>query len=189
MTEPAHSALAGAGRQPSGLTMFLRPDGDRSAFVVCGELDVNADQEAWLALHAAISRSDQGIELDLDGVELCDCSAVNIALSVSSEALHRHEADEPSLRGGEGHAAEHREVMQLRRAMHSHATIDIARGVLMAAFTLSADDAWDVLVTTSQNTNAKLHTVAQHIADSITGPELPEDVRDELASAVGAVAR
>ncbi|MFH8746914.1 anti-sigma factor antagonist [Streptomyces rimosus] len=77
-----------------------------------------------------------------------------------------------------------KEVAQLRRAMQTRPVIDLARGILMATFTLSPDAAWDVLVTASQNTNTKLHFLARELVDSVRGGALPEAVQEQLAAAV-----
>ncbi len=77
-----------------------------------------------------------------------------------------------------------KEVAQLRRAMQTRPVIDLARGILMATFTLSPDAAWAVLVTASQNTNTKLHFLARELVDSVQGGALPEAVREQLAAAV-----
>lgn len=76
------------------------------------------------------------------------------------------------------------EVAQLRRAMQTRPAIDVARGILMASFSLSAEAAWTVLVTASQNTNTKLHHLAQDLMDTIHGTPLPEEVREQVAAAV-----
>ncbi|GAA1887341.1 hypothetical protein GCM10009837_06280 [Streptomyces durmitorensis] len=76
------------------------------------------------------------------------------------------------------------ELGQLRRAMRTRPVIDMARGVLMASFGLSADDAWDVLVSVSQNTNTKLHVVAAELVDAATGGEIPKPFRRQLAATV-----
>ncbi|KOT88555.1 antitermination regulator [Streptomyces sp. NRRL F-5755] len=76
------------------------------------------------------------------------------------------------------------EVAQLRRAMRTRPVIDLARGILMATFTLSPDAAWAVLVTASQNTNTKLHFLARELVDSVHGGALPEAVQEQLAAAV-----
>lgn len=76
------------------------------------------------------------------------------------------------------------EVVQLRRAMQTRPTIDQARGILMAAFSLGPDDAWTTLVMASQNTNTKLHHVAQQLVDSVQGEALPEAVQAQLSAAV-----
>lgn len=76
------------------------------------------------------------------------------------------------------------EVAQLRRAMQTRPTIDLARGILMASFSLSPEAAWSVLVRTSQNTNTKLHNLAQDLVGTVRGSTLPEQVQEQLAAAV-----
>ncbi|MFF1400891.1 ANTAR domain-containing protein [Streptomyces sp. NPDC058287] len=80
--------------------------------------------------------------------------------------------------------AERDELVQLRRAMKTRPVIDLARGVLMASFGLAPEDAWSVLVSVSQNTNTKLHEVADGLVRSVTGEALPSPVRQELAARV-----
>ncbi|WP_345944847.1 ANTAR domain-containing protein [Streptomyces albus subsp. chlorinus] len=85
------------------------------------------------------------------------------------------------------HAAEEdlrAEVNQLRRAMETRPTIDLARGMLMATFHLSPQKAWNVLVTTSQNTNTKLHRLASDLVGTVEGVPLPDAVQKQLAAAV-----
>ncbi len=79
------------------------------------------------------------------------------------------------------------EVAQLRRAMQTRPTIDLARGILMASFSLSSDEAWTVLVTASQNTNTKLHRLAGDLVTAVKGEALPDEVREQLSSAVARV--
>ncbi|RSN94626.1 antitermination regulator [Streptomyces sp. WAC 05379] len=79
------------------------------------------------------------------------------------------------------------EVAQLRRAMQTRPTIDLARGILMASFGLSSEDAWTVLVEASQNTNTKLHALAGDLVTAVKGEPLPEAVREQLSSAVAKV--
>ncbi|MEU3737958.1 ANTAR domain-containing protein [Streptomyces sp. NPDC032198] len=76
------------------------------------------------------------------------------------------------------------ELVQLRRAMETRPVIDMARGVLMASFGLSADDAWSVLVSLSQNTNTKLHLVAEEVVGSVTGGKIPKSFRKQLATTI-----
>ncbi|RSO30033.1 antitermination regulator [Streptomyces sp. WAC 06725] len=94
----------------------------------------------------------------------------------------------PSTDGAVPHQDSHqelpKEVAQLRRAMQTRPVIDLARGILMATFTLSPDAAWAVLVTASQNTNTKLHFLARELVDSVQGGALPEAVQEQLAAAV-----
>ncbi|MEU9151908.1 anti-sigma factor antagonist [Streptomyces sp. NPDC048417] len=89
----------------------------------------------------------------------------------------------------DGHGIDMRtEVVQLRRALQTRDTIDLARGILMAAFVLSPEEAWSVLVTTSQNTNTKLHLTARQLVDSIRGGPLPPATQERLSAAVTQVA-
>ncbi|GGL93778.1 hypothetical protein GCM10010129_42100 [Streptomyces fumigatiscleroticus] len=76
------------------------------------------------------------------------------------------------------------EVVQLRRAMQTRPTIDLARGILMASFGLTSQAAWTVLVTTSQNTNTKLHRLAHDLVSAADGTALPQPVRTQLAAAI-----
>ncbi|MEU7305993.1 ANTAR domain-containing protein [Streptomyces sp. NPDC007189] len=76
------------------------------------------------------------------------------------------------------------EVIQLRRAMETRPVIDLARGVLMASFNLTPDEAWTVLVTVSQHTNIKLHRLAQDIVDTVNGPSLSAQIQHQLTAAV-----
>ncbi|MDQ0764860.1 ANTAR domain-containing protein [Streptomyces canus] len=79
------------------------------------------------------------------------------------------------------------EVDQLRRAMRTRPTIDAARGIVMATFGLTAEDAWTVLVTASQNTNTKLHHLAQALMGAVSGAQVPEELRQQMAVAVAKV--
>ncbi|MGW1915765.1 ANTAR domain-containing protein [Streptomyces sp. NPDC002076] len=79
------------------------------------------------------------------------------------------------------------EVVQLRRAMQTRAVIDQALGVLMASFRLSSEDAWNVLVTVSQNTNIKLHRLAEQLVTTVQGVALADAVQAQVAAAVAAL--
>lgn len=81
------------------------------------------------------------------------------------------------------------EVAQLRRAMQTRPTIDLARGILMASFNLTPEAAWGVLVRTSQNTNTKLHHLAQDLVGTVHGSTLPEQVQQQLSAAVTCASR
>ncbi|MEU6658731.1 ANTAR domain-containing protein [Streptomyces sp. NPDC046821] len=81
-------------------------------------------------------------------------------------------------------SAERIELVQLRRAMETRPAIDLARGILMATFGLTPEDAWSVLVAVSQNTNTKLHAVAGDLVRSVRGEALPEPVRQQLAARI-----
>lgn len=97
------------------------------------------------------------------------------------------DSPEEDERPGDTDRALHIELVQLRRAMQTRPVIDLARGVLMASFALSAQDAWNVLVTVSQRTNTKLHHVAENLVEAVNGDAPPGLVRQELATAVTAV--
>jgi anti-anti-sigma factor len=79
------------------------------------------------------------------------------------------------------------EVVQLKRAMQTRPVIDLARGVLMASFGLSADDAWSVLVEVSQHTNTKVHHLAEDLVGAVNGDPLPEPLRQQVSAAVAEV--
>ena len=57
----------------------------------------------------------------------------------------------------------------------------------MASFGLSPDEAWDVLVMASQNTNTKLHRLASTVVTTVRGDPLPDPVRHHLTAAVARV--
>ncbi|MEU8794298.1 ANTAR domain-containing protein [Streptomyces sp. NPDC048643] len=72
------------------------------------------------------------------------------------------------------------ENAQLQHAVHSHAVIDQAIGVLLAVGRLTPDEGWNVLREVSQRTNVKLHRVAELIIDWARTGKLCGDVRTEL---------
>ncbi|MGI5372854.1 ANTAR domain-containing protein [Streptomyces sp. CA-251387] len=191
---------------------------------VCGELDIDTSEQFRGVLREALSRSVRGIDLDLDGVAFCDCSALNVLLTLRHRALEQDKTvtihststavdrllDLTRTRtlfagsgpDGQGAPAGHVqgadvsdvtdedlriEVAQLRRAMQTRPTIDLARGILMASFSLSSEEAWTVLVAASQNTNTKLHALAGDLVTAVKGEALPEAVREQLSSAVARI--
>jgi len=219
---------------PPCLRVETHPDGDRVTVTVSGELDIDTEQALHEALREALHRSVSGVDVDLDGVDFCDCSGLNVLLCVRRQALEDAKtltigSTGPSVdrllsltdtralfgpagttaapaadgrdgqpREGHGPARQdegpdaidrelHIELVQLRRALQTRPVIDLARGVLMASFALSAQDAWSVLVTVSQNTNTKLHQVAEDLVAAVSGDAPPGRVRQELAAAVTAV--
>ena len=60
-----------------------------------------------------------------------------------------------------------REVEQMREALRSRATIEQAKGIVMARFGLSADQAWSYLVRQSQESNTKVRLVAAQFVESV----------------------
>ncbi|MFE0254237.1 anti-sigma factor antagonist [Streptomyces sp. NPDC059010] len=223
--------------EASPLVTCLRPDGDRVMVTVRGDLDLDTSEQFRKVLREALNRSVHGIRLDLEGVPFCDCSALNILLTLRDRALaqaktvslhsastaverlltltgtralfadgaeadgcepNRAEANESQGNGLEGNGSEGNgsevtdgdlriELAQLRRAMQTRPTIDLARGILMASFGLSTEEAWKVLVTASQNTNTKLHSLAGEVVTAIKGDPLPDSVQEQLSSAVSRV--
>lgn len=76
------------------------------------------------------------------------------------------------------------EITHLKRALQTRPIIDLARGVLMASFGLSAEEAWTVLVEASQHTNTKLRYVAEELVNAVNGHEMPEPFQQHIAAAV-----
>ncbi|MEV4233049.1 ANTAR domain-containing protein [Streptomyces bobili] len=102
---------------------------------------------------------------------------------------HRDDdAPDPEPPGDGGREMDPRvEVVQLRRAMQTRPVIDLARGILMASFALSAQDAWRVLVDASQHTNTKLHHLADDVVGAVQGDPPPEAVQEQVAAAVARI--
>ncbi|GAA3902393.1 hypothetical protein GCM10023084_63570 [Streptomyces lacrimifluminis] len=239
---PAPLGPASRDVQAPLLGIETRPEGYATLVVVSGAIDLVTEQTLHNALSQALARSERGIELDLSGVDFCDCSGLNVLLRVRRRALDEgkiitirsagtavlrlfsvtgtlplfagpNDAGEPAVtseadatdrapdarptashsRGakiaplGETDQDLRIEVIQLRRAMQTRPVIDLARGVLMASFGLSAEDAWQVLVTVSQDTNTKLHEVADNLIGAVAGDALPDVFRLKIAETVAAL--
>jgi anti-anti-sigma factor len=189
-----------------GLTIETYPDDNRVLVAVSGELGLDVDDELRAALRAALAAADEGVELDMSGVAFWDCSALNVLLALREQASAEGKAVAVSAAspiverlltltgtlalftpGAGDDGVEQQlgaEVVQLRRAMQTRPTIDLARGVLMASFGLSPEDAWEVLVAVSQRTNTKLHRLADDLIGAVRGGPLTEQVRHEVAAAV-----
>ncbi|MFJ8108117.1 anti-sigma factor antagonist [Streptomyces sp. NPDC096132] len=196
----------------------VRPDGDRVVVAVRGELDLESAERLEHALRAALGASVGGVDLELDGVDFCDCSTLNVLLSMREQGLRQGKTialrtlapaverllaltgtrplfaePEPTDPGG-GEDADPEtlrdlrvEVVQLRRAMQTRPVIDLARGVLMASFALSAEDAWRVLVEASQHTNTKLHHLAQDLVSAVQGAPPDGSVQEQVGAAVARI--
>ncbi|MFJ9543230.1 anti-sigma factor antagonist [Streptomyces sp. NPDC101225] len=189
--------------------MTLRVDtaGDRLVVTVSGELDLDSDELLQKTLSDALDRATGGLELDLAGVDFCDCSALRVLLRVhqharaTSKSLVLRASSPPvrrllALSGAlplfedgtrePGAAADElaTENTQLHRALETRATIDLARGMLMASFRLTPGQAWQVLVTASQRANTKLQVIAEALLRTAHGEALPESLADHVASAV-----
>ncbi|MEU9960710.1 anti-sigma factor antagonist [Streptomyces sp. NPDC050982] len=236
----AASVVAARGRPSASLKIEAHQVGARTVVVIAGEIDLDGEQLLKQELRRALARSVTGLDLDLSGVEFCDCSGLNVLLRLRRRALKDAktvviQAADPVVErllaltrtsslfapacaptyAPTGDAAEaatlpdqdahpvrkprpteenvlhddaerdlRAEVVQLKRAMQTRPVIDLARGVLMASFGLSPENAWNVLVTVSQNTNTKLHHLAQDMVGAVQGEPLPEPLQQQLAAAV-----
>ncbi|GAA2280059.1 hypothetical protein GCM10010415_55790 [Streptomyces atrovirens] len=78
------------------------------------------------------------------------------------------------------------EVEQLRQAIASRPVIDQARGILMATYGCTSDEAWHILREASQLSNTKLRTVAEALTAGAEaeGAAPPEEVRAALSRAL-----
>ena len=75
----------------------------------------------------------------------------------------------------------------LRRKLETQPVIEQAKGILMGCHGVSADDAFDLLRRWSQDTNTKLHQVAQTIVDGRRrgdplGWRMPHEVQPALST-------
>ncbi|MFG2794748.1 anti-sigma factor antagonist [Streptomyces sp. NPDC048419] len=233
------------------MTLHVDAAGDRLVVTISGELDLESDPLLQQTLSKALDRAVGGLELDLAGVDFCDCSTLNVLLDVrdrarlsdkqvtlraTSRAVQRlltltntlalfagnrtapdgHPApsqavagrtappaeptreraapDAPTAHARRPHSTERTdrshdglamENAQLHRAMQTRAPIDLARGMLMASFHLTPEQAWQVLVTTSQHSNTKLNRIADALVQTADGhTPLPEPFANHLATAV-----
>ncbi|SNX58271.1 anti-anti-sigma factor [Streptomyces sp. TLI_55] len=187
------------------LTMDAPSPGGQVRVTIRGELDLSVVPALERALRKAVARATRGVVLDLSGTSFCDCSGLNALLTARRHALESGRAFTirsagpavrrlltatgtwPLFTPGE-HALNHDEqalrdeVVQLRRAMRTRPAIDQARGILMATFALSPEDAWDVLVRISQNTNTKLHVLAGQLVGTAQDGGLPDGLRQQVTA-------
>ncbi|MFF8428835.1 STAS domain-containing protein [Streptomyces sp. NPDC016566] len=80
-----------------------------------------------------------------------------------------------------------REVVQLRRPVHTRPVIDQAIGVLMATYSLSAGEAWRALVTASHYTDAELAVVAEELVTAVRGRPMSDAVQQAVCAAVASL--
>ncbi|MEU9875895.1 anti-sigma factor antagonist [Streptomyces phaeochromogenes] len=244
----AASVIAAEGRPSASLKIEAHQVGARTAVVIAGEIDLDGEQALKQVLSRALAESVTGVDLDLSGVEFCDCSGLNVLLRLRRRALkvsktvviqaadpvverllaltetsslfapayaptyaatyaatfastgeaagavarpgqdarpdkEQRPTEEDAL-PGDAEQDLRAEVVQLKRAMQTRPVIDLARGVLMASFGLSPENAWNVLVAVSQNTNTKLHHLAEDMVGAVQGEPLPEPLRQHLSAAV-----
>ncbi|QEU89743.1 anti-sigma factor antagonist [Streptomyces kanamyceticus] len=188
-------------------------DRGRRLIILCGDLDLDAAQRLRPDLCVALNHAPEGIDLDLRDVDFCDCSGLNVLLALRRQAVKAGKtivirAASPTVdrvleltgvRGlfmplpeaeaeveveNEDDQDLHTVVAQLRRAMMTRPTIDLARGILMSSFGLSPEAAWEVLVSASQHTNTKLYVLAEDVVGTVRGGPLHDSVRKQLEAAV-----
>jgi transcriptional regulator with GAF, ATPase, and Fis domain len=78
-------------------------------------------------------------------------------------------AAEAALRHAERHRSARATTEQLRTALSSRAVIDQAKGIIMAARHITADEAFALLVKRSQQENIKVRAVAEQFVERATG--------------------
>ncbi|MET7746806.1 ANTAR domain-containing protein [Streptomyces sp. NPDC005385] len=71
------------------------------------------------------------------------------------------------------------ENTQLQEAVHAHAVVDQAIGVILAIGQLTPDEGWNVLREISQRTNIKLRHVSELIIEWARTGKLCADIRAE----------
>jgi len=89
------------------------------------------------------------------------------AFSADAEKVGMVFADQASvaLANAQLYASAYRMTQQLQEALTSRAVIDQAKGILIGQHRVGADEAFDILRTTSQRENRKLRDLAQELVD------------------------
>ncbi|MFF3485315.1 ANTAR domain-containing protein [Streptomyces sp. NPDC002701] len=72
------------------------------------------------------------------------------------------------------------ENAQLQEAVHAHAVVDQAIGVVIVLGRLTPVQGWEVLRAVSQRTNIKLRQVAEHVVAFARTGQLGAAIRKEL---------
>ncbi|MFE9748708.1 ANTAR domain-containing protein [Saccharothrix saharensis] len=76
-----------------------------------------------------------------------------------------------ALRNARRYLRARRQVAQLEQALTSRAVIDQAKGIIMAAHRIAADEAFALLRDQSQRENRKLHELAELFVEDVTRPD------------------
>ncbi|KPI30619.1 ANTAR domain protein with unknown sensor [Actinobacteria bacterium OV320] len=101
MSEPARGVNTGGGDACTGTEVNgarpvrrgpaprigVRPDGDRVVVAIRGELDLDSAEQLAHTLRAALGAAVSGVDLELGGVEFCDCSALNVLIGLHEQSL------------------------------------------------------------------------------------------------------
>lgn len=72
---------------PSRASATYTTCGDRIRVTVRGELDFRSGDRLRAGLGAALAGSTRGLDLDLGGLDFCDCSGLNVLLDLRRVAL------------------------------------------------------------------------------------------------------
>ncbi|WP_404189804.1 ANTAR domain-containing protein [Streptomyces tauricus] len=76
------------------------------------------------------------------------------------------------------------ETEQLKEALERRPVVDMARGVLMAAWSCTAEEGWRILVHVSQHSNTKVHDVAKALVATTQKEPLPAHIEEHLPAAL-----
>ncbi|WP_328493416.1 ANTAR domain-containing protein [Streptomyces sp. NBC_00414] len=76
------------------------------------------------------------------------------------------------------------ETEQLKRALERRPVIDMARGVLMATWSCTAEEGWRILVWVSQHSNTKVHDVAEALLATTRNEPMPPHLEKHLPAAL-----
>ncbi|MFD7934136.1 anti-sigma factor antagonist [Streptomyces sp. NPDC059755] len=101
MSEPARGVNTGGGDACTGTEVNgarpvrrgpaprigVRTDGDRVVVAIRGELDLDSAEQLAHTLRAALGAAVSGVDLELGGVEFCDCSALNVLIGLHEQSL------------------------------------------------------------------------------------------------------
>jgi GAF domain-containing protein len=93
-------------------------------------------------------------------------------------------AVEAALRATARYLTARRQAAQLSTALVSRAVIEQAKGIIMVARGITAEQAFQVLVDQSQRNNIKLHTVAERFVAAVINPSLTVTTSDRDLSAL-----
>jgi GAF domain-containing protein len=137
-------------------------------------VDSTVDDEQFPAFSQAAA--EHGIQSTLSlplGVRGNGIGALNLyskqpaAFSADAEKVGMLFAQQASvaLANAQLYASAYRMTQQLQEALTSRAVIDQAKGILMGQHRVGADEAFDILRTTSQRENRKLRDLAQELVD------------------------
>jgi GAF domain-containing protein len=146
-------------------------------------IESTAEDEHWPAFSQAAA--EHGIRSTISlplGVRGNGIGALNLysrkpaAFSEDSEQVGLQFAQQASvaLANAQLYDSAYRMTQQLQEALTSRAVIDQAKGMLMAQHGIGADEAFDVLRTTSQRENRKLRDLAKEMVDRTAGDGGPE---------------